>query len=567
MFSREWTLSERRFGVVEERDFKVPLPDGTTLNSYLYRPDADGRFPVILGVCPYTLDDQVAPVMPVGTGGIRGHMESGDPNFFVRRGYIHVIMNVRGSGKSEGLYDYFGHLETRDTFDAIEWLARQPWCDGNVGMFGPSYFAISQKRVAALNPPSLKCIFAMFGLTDMYRDFDYHGGILRHTFRPRWVAKMSNIKHANRMKEKLGEEEYETRIQAALRDPEVAAIPVLRDALMNPDKGRNSLVIESLLFPLYESFYEEWAAVGKGDLKVPAYLGGDWGTYGLHLPGDTRSWEQWQGPKKFTIGPRIYLDRPVYQYHYESLRWFDHWLKGNDTGIIEEAPVRVYIERTGKWRTGDDWPLPETRWTPFYLHENGLLSEHEFWPNEASSTFADSPYERGGVTFTTPPMVEVTELCGPMALTLFGSTTDTDVLWFLSLYSVTPDGEQDLLTRGWLRGSQRKLDPARSKPWRPYHLHTKRELLNPNQVYEFNIEIQPYGIQLRPGDRLALCIRCCDDEPLKNHLQGIGAGHIARQASSRVTVFHDAEHPSHILLPVTRGNVIGTFISGGQVTL
>jgi len=316
MLSQKWQTSERKYRVREERDFNIPVGDGAKLNSYVFRPDAAGQFPAILGVCAYSLDDQIAPVMPVGTGGIRGHMEAGDPNFYVSRGYVHVIMNVRGTGKSEGFYDFLGRREIQDIYDAIEWLAIQPWCNGKVGMFGPSYFTMVQKRVAALNPPSLKCVFAMYGLTDLYRDLDYHGGILHHNFRTRWIAKLANLRFKNRMKEKLGEEEYRRRVQAALSDAEIAAIPPLVEALREPDKGRNAWIVEPLLFPQYSEFWQEWHEATHGDLKIPAYLGSCWGVYGIHLAGDMRSWEQWQGPKKFTVGPPIYLDRPIYQYHY-----------------------------------------------------------------------------------------------------------------------------------------------------------------------------------------------------------------------------------------------------------
>jgi uncharacterized protein len=567
MLTQTWKTSERKYHVREERDFLIPTSDGTKLNSYLYRPDADGKFPVILGVCAYSLDDQVVPVMPVGAGGIRGHLEAGDPNFYVSRGYAHVIMNVRGTGKSEGYYDFLGQQEIQDVYDAIEWLATQPWSNGNVGMFGPSYFTMVQKRVAALNPPSLKCVFAMYGLTDLYRDLDYHGGILHHNFRTRWIPKLANLRFKNRMKEKLGEEEYRRRVQAALSDPEVAAIPALVDALRDPDKSRNAWIVEPLLFPQYSEFWQEWHEATRGELKIPAYLGSCWGVYGIHLAGDMRSWEDWRGPKKFTIGPPIYLDRPVFQYHYESLRWFDLWLKGNDTGLMDEPRVNVFLDGgEGEWIEASDWPLPQTRWTPFYLHEHGLLSEHEFWAGEPPTVYVDSPYERGSAFFSTPAMVEATDVCGPMSLTLFGATTDNEILWFLQLLEIDPKGSERLLTRGWLRGSQRKIDPNGSRPWAPYHTHERREPLHPNEIYEFNIEIRPYGIRLRPGYRLAIRISGHDGDPPTHHLHGIASGHVARQSSSRITIYHDADHPSHLLLPITRGNRIGTFISGGKIT-
>jgi predicted acyl esterase len=566
MYSVEWRTSRREFGVIREGDVAIPTSAGIKLDCDIFRPDAPGKFPVILGLHAYSKADQTAPLMPIGTGGIRGHMEAGDFNFYVRRGYVHVIANVRGSGKSEGLFECFGPGEIQDIHDAIEWLASRPWCDGNVGMFGPSYFAIVQKRVAALNPPHLKALFAMYGFTDIYRDFDYHGGILRYNFRQRWIHKIDNMRIKNRLKEQLGEKEYSARIEKALQDPEIAAVSSLVELLRDPDRGRNSLIVEPVLNPLDGQHHRQYSLSPDAELKIPAYLGSCWGVYGLHLPGDCRSWEQWKGPKKFTVGPPIYLDRPLYQYHYESLRWFDYWLKGIDTKIMEEPPVQVFIDGTGDWKEASDWPLPETRWTPFYLHENGLLSEHEFWPNESPSTFTDSPYSRGSVTFRTPPMVESTEICGPMVLNLYASTTDTDVLWFVSLLEISPNGEERLLTRGWLRGSQRRIDPELSRPWQPYHLHTGREPLTPNEIYEFNIEVRPYGILLRPGYRIMVRIKCCDDEVPPHHLHGIGMGHLWRQNSARVTVYHDADHPSHMLLPITRGNRIGTYISGGIIT-
>jgi predicted acyl esterase len=208
--------------------------------------------------------------------------------------------------------------------------------------------------------------------------------------------------------------------------------------------------------------------------------------FGFHMPGDVRAFENWNGPKKFVMGPPIYLDRPVYQYAWESLRWFDYWLKGNDAKIMDEPPVKLFITGTGEWKMADDWPVPGTRWTPFYLHKDGILSEHEFWSDDASTSYGDLPEARGSASFATPPMVEHTEICGPIVLNFYGSTTDTEVLWFASLWVIDKDGVEQMLTRGWLRGSQRKLDETKSKSWKPIHEHSGRESLSPGEVYEFN---------------------------------------------------------------------------------
>jgi predicted acyl esterase len=564
VLSQDWQTSPRRYRIRHER-IEIPVRAGFTLKADLFRPDADEKFPVILGMHPYAQADQLAPLMPIGQGGLRGHIEAGDYNFYVRRGYVHIIANLRGTGGSGGSYDHLGRGTIQDIYDAIEWLARQSWCSGKVGMLGLSYFSMVQKRVAALAPPHLAALFCPFGCTDLYRDWHYHGGILAYTHPQRWIDKIDQAVIESRLPALLGERLYAERLAAARADAELTAIPYVAGMLRNPEAGRNPLAAELVLNPLFSDYWQERSLPLDAAPTVPAYLGSCWGVYGLHLPGDVRSWEIFQGPKKLSIGPPIYLDRPFYQYQYESLRWFDHWLKGNDTGLMEEPPVQLFIDGTGEWKASADWPVPGTRWTPFYLHEKGLLSEHEFWPNESPSTFTDSPFAREQLIFRTPPFVEATEICGPIALTLHAATTGTELLWFVSLLEVDADGTERLLTRGWLRGTQRRLDAARSKPWQPSHAHDRRETLTPGAITEYQIEIRPYAILMKPGTRLALRLKCVDDETPSHHLHGIATGHLWSQDSTRITVFHDAEHPSHLLLPITRGNRIGTFMSGGII--
>lgn len=492
-------------------------------------------------------------------------MIAGDFNFYVRRGYAFLIINITGTHKSGGIFGDIDPQSIDDVGKAIEWTAQQPWCDGNIGMTGVSHFSRVSKRVAALNPPHLKAIFSPYGWTDMYRDCYYHGGILNHGWIGHWIRNNSPFfRTRNTLKEQWGEEKYTRAIESALRDREISTIPHLADALRNPDTGANSIVVDLILNNLCNDFYRD-RSVHFENTTIPAYFGGDWGMYGMHLPGDIRAFEHWKGPKKMTIGPPVYLDRPVYQYAYESLRWFDHWLKGIDTGIMDEPALNLFVVGTDEWKSAEQWPLPETKWTPFYLHANGLLSEHEFWPNEGFSTYEDSPFHHGQLRFTTPPIVENTEVCGPIVLNLYASSTYTEVLWFASLLHIDDQGNEKLLTRGWLRASQRALDPARSKPWQPVQLHTQREPLRPNEVYGFNIEIRPYAILLKRGERLALRIKSADDDIPKDSLEAVGVGHLSLRAGSHVTVHHNAEHPSHLLLPITRGNRIGTFISGGKL--
>ena len=569
MLGKEWETSRRKYRIIEERDVKIPMSDGIHLDADVFRPDSVENFPAVLGIHCYNKAWQSASIMPGAMNPLsNGAIESGDYNFYVRRGYVHIIANVRGSGKSEGTYLSFGPREVRDTYETIEWIANQPWCNGNVGMFGVSYFAIAQQQVAALKPPHLKALFCPFGYTDFYRDKFYHGGILSHAFMSGWsrIYAIDNIRCESWCREKWGDKKYKDAIKEALQDEDICAVPYLAEALKNPEQGGNALIVNMLLNSLDGEYYQERNVDYSKNIEVPAYLGACWGSYGLHLPGAFRSWENWKGPKKMIIGPPIQLDRPLYQYQYESLRWFDYWLKGIDNAIMREPPINVFVTGTGEWKSITEWPLQETRWTPFYLHAGGLLSEHEFWPKEGYSTFEDSHLNRESLTFLSPPLVENTEVIGPMVLNLYASSTAPEVLWFASFLDIDPDDKETLLTRGWLRGSQRKLDPKRSRPWQPFHLHTKREPLTPNEIYEFNIEIRPYGILFKVGHRIGIRLRCVDNEKPANALHDNAMGHLWRQSSSRVTVYHNAEYPSHLLLPITRGNKIETYMSGGKLS-
>jgi predicted acyl esterase len=339
-------------------------------------------------------------------------------------------------------------------------------------------------------------------------------------------------------------------------------VPELVEFLKNPDEGNNPVIVDMLLNPLDGPYWEE-RRVKYETIKVPAYIGACWGIYGLHLPAAFRSWENLKVPKKMIIGPPIYLDRPVYQLQYESLRWFDYWLKGIETQIMSEPPIRLFVMGTNDWKEANEWPLPETKWTAFYLHDNGLLSEREHWPNEGFTSFEDSPWGRGSLEFCSPKLVENTEIIGPIVLNLYASTTDDEVLWFISLREVDSQGNERILTRGWLRGTHREVDPKRSKLWEPFHPHTKSEPLIPDKIYEYKIPIVPTGNFFKAGSIIKLKIACIDDPP-KHPLETVATGHLWRQSASRISIYHNADYPSYLLLPITKGNILGAFISGGK---
>jgi len=199
MFSSKWKTSARRYAFTVERGVKISMKDGVRLSCDIWRPEAVGKFPAILGFHCYHAGGQTGPIKPAaistaqwrhpGQERTNASLEAGDPVFFARRGYVHAVCNARGTGASEGLWDFSGPQEVQDVYEVIEWLAAQPWCDGNVVMFGVSYFAWIQLLVATLNPPHLKALFCPWGSTDFYQDFCYRGGILTYKWPIGWSAR------------------------------------------------------------------------------------------------------------------------------------------------------------------------------------------------------------------------------------------------------------------------------------------------------------------------------------------------------------------------------------------
>jgi uncharacterized protein len=183
--------------------------------------------------------------------------------------------------------------------------------------------------------------------------------------------------------------------------------------------------------------------------------------------------------------------------------------------------------------------------------------------------FAGNDYYRhswyhGGLTWTTPPLVENTEVLGPIVLIVYLSTTDCDALLFATLLLIDRAGEEHELTRGWLRASQRRVQDG-SPAWAPEFSHDRREPLEPGQVYELRMPMVPTARLFQVGERIAVRLKAAGDEPPRHALQAIARNHLRRLVPARLTIHHDEQHPSRLDLPITRGNVIGTFISGGHI--
>ena len=334
----EEKLSQSRYGVKVEKDVFVKMPDGIELAVDVYRPDAPGTFPSLLACSCYQKDLVYLPAVTTF------HMrETNDIDWFVQRGYAYVNADLRGTGKSGGVWKFHSYEEQRDMYELIEWIARQGWCSGKVGMIGESYYAWTQWFAAAMQPPHLATIVPWDGGADMYRDVVFHGGLVSMGFLTWW--------HFN------------------LRANHLMDLPGPHP----PEKMSWDMVYEVLKHPTFDAFWEERRADFK-KIKVPVYSIGIWHKVGLHLRGNLRGFEELEVPKKLMVchGDYVGDEMEIFgslEMRLELLRWYDHWLKGNDTGMMEEPPVRLFVRGSDfGYREEQEWPLQRTRYTRFYLN-------------------------------------------------------------------------------------------------------------------------------------------------------------------------------------------------------
>jgi predicted acyl esterase len=511
-----------------ERGVTIVARDGTRLACDVYRPEAPGRYPALLSYSHYGKDLQRvsgkrAPLSPlIGNGGL----EAGDSEYFVSRGYVHVIADARGSGDSAGEYCYQGKNEQTDGYDIIEWMASQPWCDGNCGMLGMSYFAVMQYMVAAQQPPHLKAIVPYEALTDRYRQSVYHGGLLNEGFWHQWWGHVSVDGMRPLSYGTLSEDEIAERVAALMETPEVRHSPYLHIQLKYPRK--NPLLFGWLLEPFDGPFYWERSPNRMFDrITIPTFLATRWSSWAVHLAGAFEAYEGIDAPKKLLVmetesklGPL----RPWTDHHDLILRWYDHWLKGIDTGFMDEPPIRLLIKGKNVYRDEHEWPLARTEWTRWHLAHDGALSRDR--PAERGSASFDNDPDLApgqlppGVTFQSAAFESETEVTGPVALHFSATLDQADATWVVTLRDIAPDGTSRTLSKGWLRASQRALDGARSKPYRPYQAHTQKETLPPGTSHAYAIEIRETSNVFLPGHRLAIDIKGQDstaEDPIWVH--------------------------------------------------
>jgi predicted acyl esterase len=571
--------SEVRDGMRIDWDVPIEMDDGVVLRADVFRPDRDGRHPVVMSYGPYgkglafqegykTAWDIMCREHPdavSGTSNRYANWEVVDPEKWVPDGYVCVRVDSRGAGRSPGLLAHNNARETRDFHDCIEWAARQPWSSGKVGLNGISYYASNQWRAAAAQPPSLAAICVWEGWADAYRDGNRHGGIAC-TFRKHWQdMQVKTVQHG------VGERGAKSAVTGEL----VCGPETLDDATLV--RNREDLWGEVLRREMTDDWYRE----RTGDLprvSVPLLSAGNWGGQGLHLRGNVEGFVNAASDRKWLEMHGGSHWAPFYTDYGVGLqkRFFDHFLKGVENGWADQPSVRLQIRHPGEKfveRFEQEWPIARTQWTHFHLDPDGSRLSGRA-PQAAGTVSYDGLGD--GVTFSTPPLERETEITGPIALKLHlsSSTADADVFAILRVFDpagkeVTFQGALDPRTpvaQGWLRASHRKLDPTRSLPYRPYHTHDRKQPLVPGEVYELDVEIWPTCIVVPAGWRIALTIRGRDYEHagdaatlsnMKNPMKGCGpfvhdddTDRPPAVFGGRVTLHFGAGRTSSVLLPV-----------------
>ncbi len=594
---KDWhkIVSQPKYEIILEEDVWVTMRDGTRLCVDIYRPKGKGKFPALVSFSPYGKDQEKLPTHPMfqpsdyvrGTG---GH-ECGEQWYFVPRGYVQVIPDIRGVGKSEGNMGEISKAYGHDGYDLIEWIAEQAWCNSNVGMVGMSAFATTQYQIAAQQPPHLKAMFPFEGWTDQYRHSIYHGGIFNYMFqlhiRSLRPVRVRGTPQPESFKE-FSEHELHERIRELQNNPDIRCTPYLYLITVCPEM--NSGIFDLMLHPYDGPYYQRQSAYPKfKDIKIPVYLGSRWNAWAIHLPGAFDAYEgiatSKENKKLLVVPSDNYggMDRPFHEVQDICLRWYDHWLKGIDTGIMDEPPILIFVQGINKWRYENEWPLRVTNWTKFYLRGGGQLSTNPPENGEDPQVFTSDPWANPTEGFhradtiakadpipraiyETERLKESVEMTGPIALYWYASIESNSIQarswkgspvsgievleplanytdWYLKIRDIDVDGSERCMAEGWLKASHYELDGSKSKAYSPYHPHTRSLPVEPDQVILYASDLRMTSNVFFAGHKIRLEIAAQDQ------VQAIWY-HLPHMANVKHTIFNSKDYPSYLLLPV-----------------
>jgi predicted acyl esterase len=477
-----------------DRDVPIKMPDGVRLFANVFRPRGLSRAPVILSVTPYGKDrlpDRLSKLL-MRVAGVRfGKLrcsgwtgfESPDPVFWTQAGYAVVQADVRGMSKSEGHAGVLTDQDAADYAELIAWTARQPWSTGAVGLVGVSYLAMSQWRVAALQPPALRAIVPWEGATDLLRELATQDGVPETGFLGVWWR--------FRMRKN--------------RNPQYT---MAEDFLAERDRHPLDDVYWASKRPHLEA------------INVPALVCAGWADHGLHTRGSLEGFERIASRDKWlwTHGGRKWETFYSDEAKAAQRRFLDRYVKGLDNHWEEEMPrVRLAVRHSREAATvrgATAWPLPGTRHVRLFLDARAHALVPGL-PGEAAVARYNPRKGSSRASFRYCFAAD-SELVGSMTLTLWVQASEGDDLdVFVLLRKFDADGREvhflgyngfanDGVAKGWLRVSHRELDPVRSRPDRPLHTHRRRLPVRPQEIVRADIEVWASATAFEAGSILQL---------------------------------------------------------------
>jgi putative CocE/NonD family hydrolase len=518
----------------------------------------------------------------VVNGKIHSSLEAPNLLAMLQRGYVLAAVDVRGSGASFGVFQgIFTPEESKDAYEVTEWLAKQPWCDGKIGMFGGSYLGITQLMAAAQKPPHLKAIMPMVALFDLF-DMGMPGGVLRDDFIRTWSA-LTQFLDLQPGTAPVDDDKDGKLLKAAVEEHKKNRLLI---EAMGPLHFRNDKDPLTGAVPNMD-----WHPAGVlkaiNESNIPTYLFGGW--YDSFTRDQVLLWRNLTVPKRLTIGAWSHSpkDKDIARDEYvlltiESLRWYGHWLKGLDTGLQGEDPIFYQVMRGPKvneWKSAKDWPVAEAKAFDFYLAAGqsgsiGSVNDGRLrsaaptvsrgedaykvdstttsgtttrWDNAVGGGYGYpdmAANDKKGLTYTTTPFLEDMQLTGSPVLRLWAASTAKDADVFAYLEEVDPAGVSTYVTEGVLRASYRALGTA---PYDnlglPYHRGFPEDVkeLTPGEAVELVFEMQPTSVIFDKGNRLRLTITGADKD---------NAATPRLDPAPTLTVYRDKLRPSSISLPV-----------------
>jgi putative CocE/NonD family hydrolase len=474
----------------------IPMPDGVRLAADLFLPSggpAGERFPVLLEYLPYRKTEARR----------RNHALY---SYFVRRGYVVARVDIRGTGNSEGrlVAHEYTEEEQRDGEVVIDWLSKQPFADGNVGMFGISWGGFNSIHMAMRNPPALKAIIAVCATDDLYQDDVHFMDGIMHVDSWEMSQDLANARP--------GAPDY--RIDEAYFRDRFDTRPWMLTYKRQQRDG---------------PFWKRTALKERYDVvRVPTFVIGGW--YDGYRDSVPRMLEKLKAPVKAIVGPWSHVfphdayPRPRIEWRHEAVRWFDHWLKGRDTGILREPRVAVFVRRwhapgpvleeaPGEWRLEEGWPVRRTKWRTLHPQPNHTLADavpgsdvHPLRYVPATGIEAGGPVMWFGdvapdqrptdamsLVYDTAPLEEDLEILGLPRAHLVVSADAPLAHWFVRLGDVAPDGTVTQVAAAGFNGAHRR---SAESP----------EPLEPGRAFPLDIEMHFTSWVFPKGHRLRLAV-------------------------------------------------------------